>query len=86
MSIKLVFLTLVLSTTVTVLVLQQQAQAQTWFDVGWEDGRADARNGENNNVCPSELDNDDTGCALYRAGYSSGHAVRGALHPEDNNN
>jgi hypothetical protein len=64
---------------------QQQAQARTWFDVGYEDGRNDARNGVDNNVCPSELDNNDSGCALYRSGYTSGHAVRGLLHPEDNN-
>lgn len=74
----------------TVLVFATVAttnvQAKTWFDVGWEDGRDDARNGENNNECPSELDNNDTGCALYRSGYSTGHAVRGVLHPEDSNN
>jgi len=67
---------------------QQQAQAQTWFDVGYDDGRNDARTGVNNNVCPSELDNaaNDAQCALYRSGYSAGHAARGLLHPEDNNN
>jgi hypothetical protein len=67
---------------------QQQAQAQTWFDVGYADGSNDARNNVNNNVCPSELDNaaNDAQCALYRSGYSAGHAARGLLHPEDNNN
>ena len=64
---------------------QIQAQAKTWFDVGYDDGRNDARNGVDNNVCPSELDNNDAGCALYRTGYGSGHVARGLLHPEDNN-
>jgi hypothetical protein len=67
---------------------QQQAQAQTWFDVGYADGSNDAKNGVDNNVCPSELDGseNDAGCALYRSGYSAGHAARGLLHPEDNSN
>ena len=78
-------LILTVSAFAVIFVSQQQAQAKTWFDVGYEDGRNDARNGVDNNVCPSELDNNDTGCALYRSGYTSGHAIRGFLHTEDNN-
>ena len=72
----------ILTTTTTTAT---NVQAQTWFDVGYDDGRSDAKNKVDNNVCPSELDTNDAGCALYRSGYSAGHAARGFLHPEDNN-